>query len=389
MLSGYEQFADAWGKNAELAWDTIAFKETRGIPNKAMNVMDASLLEDIAEHGPGTYRKNPEEVYRDFQLKCGACSCDQWIPRNPMTMTKRGYDSSTERGATTGAEQIVLDGMVIDSPEAVVKHMEKFIFSMQEKKIVAADANDFETMARLIQQEVDIQKFFGSEMLKIPYSGGFQDFPHLRYSMYGYVNYFMAYALYPDLMEKDFSLQADLAEKKNAIAARAIVEGGLPKIVRLDHDMADSRGTLVDIKTLDKIWFPNFARSIQPLLDAGIRLLWHCDGNLMQMVPRLIEAGIGGFQGFQYEDGMDYEKICRMTTRDGAPLLIWAGASVTTTLPHGTTADVKKELAWLVENGPRVGFFLGASSSITPGTNRENVKTLVEGLNYYRKHDRN
>ncbi|MDA0335862.1 MAG: hypothetical protein O2782_11905 [bacterium] len=46
-------------------------------------------------------------------------------------------------------------------------------------------------------------------------------------------------------------------------------------------------------------------RSIEPLVQAGVRLLWHCDGNLMEMVPRLLEAGIAGFQGFQYEDGMD------------------------------------------------------------------------------------
>ncbi len=64
----------------------------------------------------------------------------------------------------------------------------------------------------------------------------------------------------------------------------------------------------------------------------------------MQMVPRLIEAGVGGFQGFQYEDGMDYPAICRMKARDGGPLLIKAGVSVTRTLPLGTRQDVRDEL---------------------------------------------
>jgi len=72
----------------------------------------------------------------------------------------------------------------------------------------------------------------------------------------------------------------------------------------------------------------------------------------MAMVPRLIEAGIAGFQGFQYEAGMDYPRICRMRTRDGGPLMIWAGVSVTRTLPLGTPDDVRDELRWLVENGP-------------------------------------
>jgi hypothetical protein len=241
---------------------------------------------------------------------------------------------------------------------------------------------------KLIAQEVEIQNYFGMNMLKGPYSNGFQRFPYFRYGTYGYVNYFMAYALFPELIEKDFALQADLAVKLNTRAAKAIVQGGLPRIIRLDHDMADSRGTLVDIKSLDKIWFPQFARSMEPFLKAGIRLIWHCDGNLMAMVPRLLEAGLGGFQGFQYEDGMDYEKICRMKDRNGNPLFIIAGCSVTRTLPHGTKEDVKKELTWVVEKGPKVGLMLGGTSSIAPNTNRENIRTFIEGLKYYQEHGR-
>jgi hypothetical protein len=69
--------------------------------------------------------------------------------------------------------------------------------------------------------------------------------------------------------------------------------------------------------------------------------------------------------------------------------MIWAGASVTRTLPLGTRDDVVNELKWLVDNGPPVGLFLGASSSITPATRRENVATLIEGLKHYRDHGRN
>jgi hypothetical protein len=240
-----------------------------------------------------------------------------------------------------------------------------------------------EAVASLIREEYEMQDLFGPEILKVPY--GIVRFPALRYGTYGYVDYLTAYLVYPEVMEKDFTLQARLAEKHNAIAARAIIEGGLPKVLRSDHDMADSRGTLVDVRSLDRLWFPHFSRSIEPFLRAGIRLLWHCDGNLMEMVPRLIEAGIGGFQGFQYEDGMDYERICRMRTRDGDPTMIWAGVSVTRTLPFGSPDDVRNELSWLVENGPETGLFLGASSSITPGVPWENLDMLIEGLAHYRR----
>ena len=117
-------------------------------------------------------------------------------------------------------------------------------------------------------------------------------------------------------------------------------------------------------------------------------MIWHCDGNLMDLVPRLLDVGIRGFQGFQYEDGMDYEKICKMKTKDGEPLVIVGGVSVTRTLPMGTPSDVKREIDWLVDNGPETGLFLAGSSSIAPGVPWENIQTMVEGLRYYREHGR-
>jgi len=387
MAAGFAEFEGWWGENARLAWDTFSMKRTRGIPHKCVHTMDIEFIEDFSGHERGEFRKDPDRVYLDFQRKAGACSIDQYIPTNPLTMGEKGFQAGTERKATTGLERIVCDGIEIDSPEAVVEHMEKFVFPSLEKSLASPPTpqEEAERVARIIEDEVAKQRLFGPNILKVPYRFSF---PGFLYGRYGYQYYFMAYALYPEVMEKYFRMQAEASARTNRIIARAVTEGGLPKVIRLDHDMADSRGTLVRIESLDRIWFPHFRRAIQPLLDAGIRLLWHCDGNLMQMVPRLIEAGVSGFQGFQYEDGMDYEKICRMKARDGGPLMIWAGVSVTRTLPFGTTDDVRKELRWLVEKGPEVGLFLGASSSITPGTSRDNLRVFIEGLEYYRTRGR-
>ena len=372
---------------AQLAADALAMKPTTGVPTLMLHVMDAAFLEKRAGCPAGRYREDPQAVYLEFQRAVGAALIDQYIPDNPLTMGACGYESDTARGATTGARSVLLDGMAIDSPEAVVEHIECVVFPRLQAAIAAADAPQPGAVADLIDKERAVQAQFGPAILKAPYDG-FQRFPYLRYTTYGYANYFMAYAMYPEIIERDFALQADLAVIHNTVAARAIVEGRLPKVLRLDHDMADSRGTLVNVASLERLWFPHFARAIQPHLDAGVRLLWHCDGNLMEMVPRLIEAGVAGFQGFQYEDGMDYERICQMRTRDGDPLMIWAGVSVTTTLPHGTPADVRRQLRWLADNGPPLGLFLGASSSIVPGVPHENLEALIEGLAYYRTHGR-
>ncbi len=383
----FHAFADHWQANAQLALDTIAMRPTRGIPTWIFNDMQWSHLEELSGNPPGSYPQEPVRVYRECQLAAGVCFVDQWIPENPLSMRDQGYDDATAHGATTGAEQIVRDGLTIDSPEAVVEHLETFAFPgiVNWKRDLEAGAD--ERVRQLVADEVEVQQLFGLNMLKGPY-GGFFSFPGFMYGTYGYANYFMAYALYPEVIERGFKLHADAAAVHNRIAARAIIEGGLPRLLRLDHDMADSRGMLVDVKTLDQIWFPHFAHAIQPLLDAGIRLIWHCDGNLMAMLPRLLECGIAGFQGFQYEDGMDYERICQMKTRDGGDLFIIAGVSVTTTLPHGKPADVRRQIDWLVEKGPKVGLMLGCSSSIAPGVPIENIKTLLKGFHHYREKGR-
>ena len=376
-----------WHPRARLARETLAMCPTTGLPTVWLNLMDVPLLERWAGHAPGSYRAQPEEVYLDFQRAVGVCLIDQFIPRNPLSMGSCGYDDAVELRPTTGVREIRCDGMLIDGPEAVANHLETVEFPRLRHSIAAVEAADLAAVHRLIGAEEAVQKVFGDDLLKVPY-GGFQSFPRLRYGQYGYNHYFCAYALYPELMAEDFRLQADLAVRQNQRSAQAIQLGNLPPVVRLDHDMADSRGTLVDIRSLDAIWFPQFARAIEPLVAAGVRLLWHCDGNLMAMVPRLLEAGVRGFQGFQYEDGMDYERICRMPDRDGNPLMIWAGVSVTTTLPLGTPTQVRDQLRWLVDQGPRTGLALGASSSITPGIPEANLAMLVEGLAYYREHGR-
>lgn len=372
--------------SARLALDTLLGKPGKGIPTSGVNIMEHRFIERLAGAERGEYKRDPHRVYLDAQRAAGVCMIDQYIPENPLTMEVHGYEGK-EKGATTGAEKIILDGIHIDSPEAVVEHMERFVFPALQDAVDSWSKEKEDTRVReIIAGERAVQKEFGLEILKCPYA--VVSFPCFRYGMYGYANYFMAYALYPGVMEKDFSMQADFAVLTNHAAARAYREGDLPPFLRLDHDMADSRGMLVDIDSLDRLWLPCFARALAPMLETDVRMIWHCDGNLMDMVPRLLDVGLHGFQGFQYEDGMDYEALCKRKTRDGDDLLILAGASVTRTLPMGTPADVKRELTWLVDHGPKTGLFLGCSSSLTPGVPWANVETLVEGLKHYRTHGR-
>lgn len=85
-------FEGQWQSNARLALDTFALRSTRGIPSGLLNNMQWSHLETFSGNPAGSYEKEPVRVYREFQLKTGACFIDQWIPDNPLSMRDQGYD---------------------------------------------------------------------------------------------------------------------------------------------------------------------------------------------------------------------------------------------------------------------------------------------------------
>ena len=190
---------------AQLALATIHGKSTKGIPSWVIHPMEHDVIDKLAGVQPGTYRRAPEATYLQMQRNIKTCLLDQYIPTNPLSMGDSSYDDESEHTATTGAEEIMLDGIRIDSPEAVVEHMEKFVFPSLRKAIREFDEN--KRAIEIIESERQTQKTLGPAILKSGY--GFIQFPHLAYIAYGYENYFLAYALYPEIIEKHFSLQAD------------------------------------------------------------------------------------------------------------------------------------------------------------------------------------
>jgi hypothetical protein len=210
-------------ENPRLAFDTIRQKECVGVPTYGIHIMEHSMIDFFAGKPPGSYLRNPEKTYLALQRRVGTCLLDQFIPDNPLTMGDHGYENA-EKGATTGADTVMANGTLIDRPEAVVEHMEGHVFPDLKRRIRFFDG---EKLRRdILKDEEQAQKRVGPTILKTGY--GFIDFPRFAYKTYGYVNYFTAYALYPDRMEKHFALQADLAILKNRVVSQIYADRQLP-----------------------------------------------------------------------------------------------------------------------------------------------------------------
>jgi hypothetical protein len=196
----------------------------------------------------------------------------------------------------------------------------------------------------------------------------------MMYSSYGYENYLSAIAFYPEAIGRIWWEDSILARARNEILAKLYREYDIPPILFCGHDICYDRGPMCSPEFLRKHYWSHARYSLEPLVDAGIRVICHCDGNVTPLIDDMIGAGFSAFQGFQYEHGVDPWAIDERRSIRNEELIFMTGMNVTRTLPFGTIDDVVEEVEYCIDyagGGRRLLFF--TSSSIGPEVPLENV----------------
>jgi len=200
------------------------------------------------------------------------------------------------------------------------------------------------------------------------------------YHEYG-ENAFVTLGLYPERYRKLLQVSAARGRQRALVRARAIRAGICPPALLSGEDLCSQEGLLVSPRFLRAEYYPLVEYALEPLLQAGAKVVWHCDGNSRPVIADLLTCGIGGLQGFQTECGMDVEWIAGRRTRAGDPLLILGAMSVTTTLLHGTPAEVAGEVRRAMRacrDRAALAFFV--SNTITPDIPLENIYAFWEAV---------
>jgi hypothetical protein len=200
------------------------------------------------------------------------------------------------------------------------------------------------------------------------------------YSTWTYESYLGALQLYPEHLKHYFDDLSEHAHLYNVAIVQAVRECDLCPVVYGGDDICFNDGPMCPVETLDRVYFPALEYAIRPLVDAGIRIVWHCDGNVLPIIDRLIAIGMKGFQGFQErEANIPLTEVARRRTHNGEKLILFGSVSVVDTLPYGSVDDVKAEIERCFrEAAPGGGFCLASTSSILPETPLQNIITLFE-----------
>jgi uroporphyrinogen-III decarboxylase len=109
-------------------------------------------------------------------------------------------------------------------------------------------------------------------------------------------------------------------------------------------------------------------------INPDIKIAYHSDGNIMRIIPELIEIGIDVLNPIQ-PASMDPAQI---KSEFGDKLCFWGSIDEQHTLPFGSTADVEAEVRQrLVTIGREGGLILAPTHHVQLDTPLKNFWTMV------------
>jgi hypothetical protein len=196
------------------------------------------------------------------------------------------------------------------------------------------------------------------------------------YVEFGYMAFLSACALYPDAVGKIWWAKSVLSRERAKILVRLYREYDLVPLLFCGEDLCNNQGPMVAPAMLRQHYFPTVRMILEPLVNAGIRVVHHCDGDVRPVLNDFLACGFSGFQGFQYELGVDPYERRRLRSARGEEPILFTGLSVTRTLPFGTPAEVRDEVDYLFDatDGGR-GMFLFTSNVTGYEVPVENLRT--------------
>lgn len=349
----------------ERALCALNFQETDRVPLLGGFCPHAEFL---AEASGMDFWANPRKAALEAYKHVGA----DMIPQLVLPASPEEFRTGDPRPAYDNRKRY-------KSPEDVVSYVEGLPSPDDTRKNYDFEAayKQYVTAMKNTQEEV------GDSILRL---GGYGQCGFMQYSQFGYENFFIALIQSRDRMKKIFALSGEQGRLYNEVIAKAIPAENLPPFVYGGQDICDNLGPMVSVELLDELYFPNLKYAIEPLVDAGIKIIWHCDGNVNPLIDRLTDMGIAGFQGFQEETGVSLADLTQKKTTFGHKPILWGSISVTTTLPFGTVEDVKKDVERCIDiAAPGGGFFIAPTSSALMEVPKENLFAMYEHTKVYGK----
>jgi uroporphyrinogen decarboxylase len=155
----------------------------------------------------------------------------------------------------------------------------------------------------------------------------------------------------------------------------------LPEVdaIMFGDDWGDQRGVIVGPERWRALFKPRYARIYAAVHAHGKRVISHCCGSIVDILPDVIEIGLDVLESCQPEarDMNPYE----LKRRWGDKIVFWGGLGSESTIPFGTPAQIRTEVRRLCrEMGRGGGYILAPAKGLQPETPTANAVAVVEAF---------
>ncbi|MEI6808294.1 MAG: uroporphyrinogen decarboxylase family protein [bacterium] len=126
--------------------------------------------------------------------------------------------------------------------------------------------------------------------------------------MMGIERHMFAFYDQPELMHR---INNDLADFNNK-AIKAICSVLKPDMVGFAEDMSYNNGPMLSRECFNEFLLPYYKRTVPVIKNLGVKVLVDTDGDLTEMIPWLLDAGIEGVYPLERQAGVDLVKIRKL-----------------------------------------------------------------------------
>jgi uroporphyrinogen decarboxylase len=195
---------------------------------------------------------------------------------------------------------------------------------------------------------------------------------------FGYETFLSALILEPGAAEAAIHYQAS----RRRLYAEAFVEAGMSDVIMYCDDIAGINGLLASPALMRKYWLPHMRWSIEPLINAGIFIIYHSDGNIRALLDDIADSGFKGLHPLEPKSNMDPPSILEQW---GDKFVLIGGLCQVSVLPYGTESEVRAEVRRLLDSTSRGGgYFIGSSGMCGPDIPMENALAWIDEAKSYK-----
>ena len=159
----------------------------------------------------------------------------------------------------------------------------------------------------------------------------------------------------------------------------AVIKEGVDFMFIAD-DIAYKSGLFVRPEIFKPMWLPKLKRILEPVLNAGLPIMFHSDGKLDEIIEDLIDTGITCLNPMD-PSGIDYREYKK---KYGSRITLSGNIDIECPLVRGTPQDVEsdvKEHMDVLKPGGR--WVAGSSHSIVNYIPHENFVAMINAIHKY------